>query len=73
MQQTELNKLLAPAHAEFDRRLRIARLRCGLAGPEFVNYAAGMKQTKQESAAREIPLMHLLTRLRSFRQPRRAP
>lgn len=73
MQQTELDKLLAAPYAEFDRRLRVARLRGGFAGLEFVNYAAGMKQTKQESAAREIPLMHLLTRLRSFQRPGRAP
>jgi len=71
MQQTEFNKLLTAPYAEFDRRLRVARLRCGLAGLEFVNYAASMKQTKQESPVREIPLMHLLTRLRSFQRPGR--
>ena len=31
MQQTELNKLLAASLAEFDRRLRAARLRINLA------------------------------------------
>ena len=34
MQQTELNKLLAAPYAEFDRRLREARLRVRLAGIE---------------------------------------
>ena len=34
MQQTELNKLLAASYAEFDRRLRAARLRVDLAGVE---------------------------------------
>ena len=72
MLQTELDKLLAGPYAECDRRLRSARLRRGLAGMAFVNYVAGMKQTKQESPAREIPLMHLLPRLRSFQRSGRA-